>query len=91
MLGADSCIGDFVSCYCSIQDVIALDAVVQQSSGIEFSDGAGLATEAAIGIAPVVPDIIDPAISFSFDQTVIVARVLGLDKLGSGLPVISGS
>ena len=48
MFGADSCIGDLASGYHSIQDVIAIDAVVLQTPGIELADSAGLATELAL-------------------------------------------
>ena len=48
-------------------------------TGIEFAYGAGLATEATIGVTPVVPDLIELTIGFSLDQAVIVAWILGLD------------
>jgi hypothetical protein len=53
--------------------VITVDTVVLQTSGIELTDGAGLATEAAIGVATIVPYLIETAIGFSFDQTLIVS------------------
>jgi len=45
--------------------MITVDTIVLQTSGIELADGAGLATEAAIGIATVVPDLIEIALSTS--------------------------
>jgi hypothetical protein len=53
--------------------VIAIDTIVLETSGIELTDGAGLATEAAIRVTTVVPDLIEPAIGFSFDQALIIA------------------
>ena len=70
---ANGFIGYFASRYHSIQDVITIDTVVLQTSGIELTDGTGLATEGSVGIATVVPDLIETAIGFSFDQAFIVA------------------
>ena len=65
-------IGDLTARNHSIQDVIPIDTVILQSPGIELTDGTGLTTEAAIGITPVVPDLIEPAIDFCFNQIIIV-------------------
>ena len=89
MFGADSFIGDLASRNHSVQDVIAVDAVVLQASGIEFPDGAGLATELTERIAQVIPELIETAVGFGFDADLIVARVGGgfdeMLTLGPGL------
>ena len=66
-------IGDLASRYHSIQDVITIDTIVLQTSGIKLADGTGLASESSVGVAPVVPNLIKTAISFSFDQALIIA------------------
>ena len=52
----------------SIQDMIAVDTVILQSPGIELTDGTGLTTEGSIGVATVVPYLIETTIGFSLDQ-----------------------
>ena len=73
MLSADGFIGDLASGDHSIQDVIAVDAVVLQASGIEFTDGAGLATELALSISYVIPDLIEAAVCLILYGYLIVA------------------
>lgn len=73
MLSVNGFIGDLASCYHSIQDVIAVDAVVLQASGIELDDGPGFTTEAYIGVATVVPDLIKTKVAFMLDEILIIA------------------
>jgi hypothetical protein len=58
MIGRYRSIGDLAARYHSIQDVITIDTVILQTSGIELADGAGLAGERAMGDDLVIPDII---------------------------------
>ena len=72
MFCANGFIGYLASGYYSIQDVIAVNTVVLQTPGIELTDGTGLATEGSIGIATIVPDLVEAAIGFMLDQTFVV-------------------
>ena len=66
MFCANSLIGYLASGYHSIQDVIAVDTVILQTPGIKLTYGTGLAIKGSIGIAPVVPYLIETAIGFIF-------------------------
>lgn len=70
-------IGDLGSSDRSIQDVVGIDAIVLQSSCIEFADDAGLAAELAEGIAQVIPELIEAAVSLILNADLIVAWVGG--------------
>ena len=61
-------IGNLAARNNSVQDVIAIDAVILQSSGIKLSDAAGLTTELALSIAYVVPYLIETTVGFVFDS-----------------------
>lgn len=82
MFCTNSLIGYLASGYHSIEDVIAIDTVVLQTPGIELADGAGLAAELTLGIADVIPELIEAAVGFIFDADLVIAGVGGgLDEL----------
>jgi hypothetical protein len=62
VVGCDGVLGDLGRCNRSIFDVITVDTAVLQASGIELTDGAVLAAEAAIAVVSVVPDLIEAAV-----------------------------
>ena len=91
VVGCDGVRGYLGRCNRSIFDVISEDTAVLQASGIELTDGAVLAAEAAIGVVAVVPDLVEAAVLLIFDKALVIAGITSLYEWDSGLPIASGS
>jgi hypothetical protein len=77
--------------YRTILNMVREDTAVLQTSGIELADGAVLATEAAIGVVAVVPDLVEAAVLLFFNEALVIAGITSLDEWNSGLPICSRS